>query len=176
METIKIVLDDTECLFAMMIANMREYRNRKIKDKSNKFLLMEQQGLPSKGMKDYDPVGAELAGCKYLNIFPDLTTNIRKGTPDSTFMRDSVDFKLSTKDDPDKFYVRGSKDIEDADVYVFMSGRMPVYFLHGWAPAYKVINPDRQTTTFDGNPFVIGLSELEEMKYLKERTFADEGF
>ena len=84
-------------------------------------------------------VGAfgEVAFCKWANIYPDLSTHLRAGSPDATFGSLTVDVKTTrgTYNPRWKADVRPDKAF---DVYVFTAADWATVDLCGWLPGEAV--------------------------------------
>lgn len=90
---------------------------------------------------DLEGIGAEVAFCRFSNIYPDLTTEPRRGgydciMPDGT----TVDVKSCRYVDNPYLVVKHTKKISDADRYVLMVGKFPEYSYAGYLPAKEVID------------------------------------
>ena len=88
---------------------------------------------------DTDAYGAELAFCKLVNVYPDLTTHFRIKGYDAFLWEYRIDIK-QTRYDNGKLIARATKKIEDADIYCQMVGRLPQYNFKGWVYASELID------------------------------------
>ena len=129
-----VTLQDTEIQICKLLGETRRMRNR-------------QAGVhePTYARKmtmeaEIDGVGAELAVAKAFNIYPDTTTHVRAGG------HDLVSRKGATIDVKQTTHVNGrlmapmTKRLEDADIYILVTGTMPKYKIVGWCHAEQLIN------------------------------------
>jgi len=86
-----------------------------------------------------DDVGAEFAFCKLLNVFPDLTTNIRSGGEDCSYFKETIDVKRCTGSGR-RLYVRSTKVNHPCDLYAFMVGVIPKFFYLGYVTKGTMFN------------------------------------
>lgn len=132
-----VELSENEQAMARFIASFRQHENRinGVKDtatKKNESYRVELNGY-----------GAELAFCKIMNLYPDLTFHIRQHGYDCLFLNgDRIDVKTTTYKTGSLLAARKNPDI---DLYVLMIGTFPEYRYVGWAKAEELIQKENLT-------------------------------
>jgi hypothetical protein len=117
-------------------------------------------GCQSDAMTDLNGIGGELAFCRVVNVWPDLSINPRHGGADCVTMRGyRVDVKTSSHEDAQLIAHRG-KSLGAADVYVLVVGTFPLYRIVGWAWAAELIRADRLTDLGYGLTYALPQREL----------------
>jgi len=126
-----ISLNPLELQICLLIAEERQNTNeanrvtdRKISDKPA--LDLHYQGLTG-----------EFVVAKYLNVYPDFTTQSRHGGSELIFRGWKVDAK--NVNPHTNLMTPTHKKLEDADIYVVVTGDNPYYIL-GWCFAGELIN------------------------------------
>lgn len=137
MVVVKLV--DTEISIAKRLGQLRCARNRA---QGIKNTLYHNGKKKTQEEVDIDAVGAEIAFCKWLNIYPDLTTNVRAKGIDCTWRGLTIDIK-NTDLLEGRLICRISKELKDADIYVLTIGELPSYNLVGWCYSGELIDTQR---------------------------------
>jgi hypothetical protein len=113
-------------------------------------------------------MGGEIAGAKFLNVYPDTEIGVRAGGPDLWLPSDhSVDVKSC----PGHFerpmlVARITKRRSDADLYILLSGDEWTYTFRGWAPADRLLASIRDIG--HGPSYVLKPEELEPVLNLND--------
>ena len=129
-----VVLSKVEQRLAEHVAKMRYRYNRQQKVRDAKI------GPQSTEMTDLNGIGGELAFCKAMNIYPDITTDGGHPKFDCTIKGDKWDVK--TTEYPDgRLLVKPTKSNKRCSFYVLVTGRFPDYNIVGWATAGDVFHP-----------------------------------
>jgi len=158
---IPVTLADTEVLVAQMLATLRGIRSRDYGAKNTPFAGLKQEEL------DLHAVGAELAFCKYVNLWPDLDTSVRPHAFDCRYRGYRIDVK-HTSNPSGNLIARFSKKAGDADIYVLVKGEMPAFRLIGWAYDRELI--DKERFVQPGGPYLLPVECLRPIVELKELT------
>jgi hypothetical protein len=110
-----IRLEDTEVLIAQTLATLRRLRSRDAGAINTPYAGLKQEDI------DLDAMGAELAFCKAVNLYPDLNTSVRPHIYDCLYRGYKVDVKHTLKDNGN-LISRYSKKNGDADIYALVRG------------------------------------------------------
>jgi hypothetical protein len=107
-------------------------------------------------------MGAELAFCKALNLYPDLTVKLRSGGADCV-SRDglTVDVK-ATGYVKGKLLVTPDKKGKGTDLYALVTGSMPNYTIVGYATSDEIFNDDNLAETGHGVSHALPQEKLHE--------------
>ena len=108
---------------------------------------------------ELDGVGAELAFCRLMNVYPDLSTEPRRGGGDCVVNGVPVDVK-TTRYNNGQLIVKEKIPKNHATVYALMVGRFPEYDYRGCALARDVLRPDRLTKLGDGKVYAVDQEDL----------------
>ena len=113
-----ITLSDPEQLLATYVARKRYEYNRNTGTKNNKL------GPQTDEFTDKEGIAAEIAFCKMMNLYPDLSTENRP--PHDAILKDgtTVDVK-ATKYRNGHLLATDSKGNSRSDIYVLMVGEFP---------------------------------------------------
>jgi hypothetical protein len=151
-----IVLSEAEVFLAGSLIALRQSINR-------------QAGIVNQKAGKQDPITTEqvgvygeLAFAKWANVYPDLTTHLRKGSADALFRGWSVDVKASRNPHGD-LYVDARAD-KLADIYVLVYVNGAACELLGWCWSGEI--PDR--TTSETAPYRVPVNMLDAMPWLLE--------
>lgn len=118
-------LNSLEQEIAIMQANRIYEQNRKEG-------IIDRKIGPQKAMvSELNSRGAELAACKYLNIYPDLSVSVRKGGPDA-YWKDGR--KIDIKNTPygEGHLIATLTTDPKNELYVLMIGSFPTYRYAGY--------------------------------------------
>jgi len=134
----RVVLDSHEIDLVQAIATQRTAVNR-AKQVKNRLVATED---PEK--MEREGFGAEVAFCKWANIYPDLTTSrTRQGGHDAVMasgMR--VDVKWVSRDTDHLLVALWKREKRDVDAYVVVQGALPVYTVKGWCTYERIVRPE----------------------------------
>lgn len=119
-----ICLNEAEVRLAQFLGKARFDSNRKA-GVTNRKLAPDQMDIET------DAVGAEIALCKALNVYPDLTLHPRSGGSDLTFNGLTVDVK-QTALEHGRLLVEKEKEGSGTGAYVLMTGRLPEFTFRGF--------------------------------------------
>jgi hypothetical protein len=149
-----IILNEVEQVLCHLIAKERFKQNRQNGVIDNKI------GPQSTDNTDLEGIGAEIAFCKYANLYPDFTIGPRKGGFDCISKTGlKVDVKQTSYKNGHLLAVAGKKK-EDAEVYVLMIGTFPNYEYKGFATKDMLIN-NSKLKSFGYKPtFALSQDEL----------------
>lgn len=152
-KTQSIILTAEEQSLARFIAKKRTDANKQAKTHHN-------WGEVDPYEIDLIGFGAELAFASVANVYPDLTTEVRKGTPDFIFGRGyKGDVKWTGMVNPHLLVKKEKKAVDPADLYVLMIGDYPIYELIGFALGEQVFN-SRITNYGFGDNYTVYIEEL----------------
>lgn len=129
----KIELDPGEYAIAQVIATMRRSIN-------TVFRVRDQRRDTRRAVVDLDLLGAvaEIAFCKWRNVYPDLTILPRHGSADAMIGGKKVDIKATDRKDGRLLATTG-KEIDAADIYVLAIVEGPVVEFVGYALAAELL-------------------------------------
>jgi len=147
-----IILTEAEQRLARYLAQERPRRNRAagVKD--------QLSGGDAEAV-ELDGVGAELAFCRLMNVYPDLSTEPRRGGGDCVVNGVPVDVK-TTRYNNGQLIVKEKVPKHHATVYALMVGRFPEYDYRGCALARDVLRPERLTKLGDGKVYAVSQDDL----------------
>lgn len=149
-----VTLNEIEVEICEMLAKRRFVSNRKNGVHDAKI------GPQSNRETDVDGICAEFAFAKALNLYPDFSISPRKGGVELiSRRRKRVDVK-QTKYAHGKLLVTQNTQVADADIYVLVTGQMPVFQIAGWASAHQVIVPENLRDLGYGNTYCLPQSGL----------------
>lgn len=151
-----VLLNEAEVAIAGGLIYLRQSVNR-------------QAGIVNQKAGKQDPVTTEqvgvygeLAFAKWANVYPDLSTHLRKGSSDATFRGWSVDVK-ATRNPHGELWVDARTD-KLADLYVLVYVNHASCDLLGWCWSGEI----PQRTTDMRAPYRIGQQYLDDMRHLLE--------
>lgn len=150
----RITLNESEQRIARWLAKQRYANNRKNNVEDRKV------GPQSNEFTDLNGIGAELAFCKMLNIYPDLSVCPRSGGHDCISPKGyKIDVK-STKYENGRLLAMLGK--EDAEVYVLVVGEFPTYRWVGWARADELICEENIIDLGHGDTYALPQERLNK--------------
>lgn len=126
----RIYLGTGEVALATQLAAIRQSVNREAG------IVNQKAGAQDPITTDVVGVLGEFAFAKWSNVFPDLTTHLRKGTPDAVYRGWTVDVK-STRNPHGVLYVDARPD-KWADLYVLMHVEYATCRVLGWIPSVRL--------------------------------------
>jgi len=127
-----IILTRTEQQLAQYVAKQRHIYNRENNIEDGKI------GPQSEYITDLNGIGGELAFCKLVNIYPDITTDQGQPAFDCKIANKKIDVKTTTWNTG---HLLVKQDVKSkCDFYVLMIGTFPHYRYAGWASAREVFN------------------------------------
>jgi hypothetical protein len=89
---------------------------------------------------DRNGANGEIAGCRFNNVYPDLSIAPQRGTYDAMILGWKVDFK-TTEYPTGRLTVKLGSEDSDVEIYYLITGdytASPVYRMRGWAWAKDV--------------------------------------
>jgi hypothetical protein len=121
-----IELNEIEQTLAKLIGKKRYKTNRESSITNNRI------GKQSDEATDLNGIGAEIAFCKYANLYPDYSLFPRKGGADCIDRKgNKIDVKTTTYKTGHLIAV-GTTTKGNVNFYVLMVGDMPTYEYKGW--------------------------------------------
>lgn len=149
-----ITLNEVEKRVAQYIAKRRKAVNAPVRTTPLK------KGDEHHDVAELEGIGGEIAFCKFLNIYPDLTIGPQHGGADCERGL-LIDVKARRREDGMLLVVK-SKRINAVDAYALMVGTFPKYRFAGWCRADEVVNPDRLIDLGHGETYAIEQAELTQ--------------
>ena len=151
----KVELNDAERRLAGFIAQSR-YRNARKRGIPNL-----KKGPQSNEETDLEGIGAEIAACKVLNVYPDLETDCEPPTFDCLLNNGlSVDVKSTQHIHGKLIAALWKKGQKSCDLYVLITGVFPIYFFAGCMSGADLMKPERITDLGRGPVYAAIQSEL----------------
>lgn len=151
-----VVLSEAEVFLAGSLIALRQSINR-------------QAGIVNQKAGKQDPITTEqvgvygeLAFAKWANVYPDLTTHLRKGSADALFRGWTVDVKAS-RNANGPLYVDARPD-KLADLYVQVHVDVATCTLLGWCWSSEI--PER--TADEQAPYRVPVNLLDAMPWMLE--------
>jgi hypothetical protein len=148
-----ITLNDAEQKLATYLAKQRHARAR-ASGKTDR-----QIGPQSSHDTDLEGIGAEIAFCRLLNIYPDTDVGHTPLADCVLPCGSTVDVK-ATKHQNGHLLVAKWKDPQGVHAYALMVGAFPAYRIAGMAPSHEVFKPDRLKNFGHGAGYAVGQEEL----------------
>lgn len=153
-----ITLNEAEIRLARWLAKKRYSNSRKEEIKNNKI------GPQSDEFTDLNGIGAEIAFCKLINVYPDTSISPRGGGCDCISCKGKrIDVKATKYENGKLLAARDKKDA-DTDVYVLMVGEFPAYQLKGWAFSSELIDKDNIIDLGYGPTYALEQDALHKVK------------
>lgn len=117
-------------------------------------------GPQSDAETDLTGIGAELAFCRLMNVYPDLTLDLRAGGEDCWWAGRSVDVKGTRYPTGKLLAVPTKLNRDGAEVYALMTGTFPTYTFRGLAAKDALLRADRLTDLGHGSGYAMTQEEL----------------
>lgn len=159
--SVEYTLTDLEQKICSVGAKMRYVANRKAG--------VEISKVAPNSHRDVEVIGlaGELAVARYLNIYPDLTTFIRKGGTDLvTHDGKHIDVK-STFYHTGKMISQYKYNYDDVDLFVLVTTKyFPKVVIRGWTKKKELINEDKVGNLGYGKVFCMEQKELRNINLL----------
>ena len=111
---------------------------------------------------DLDGVGAELAFCRMMNIYPDLSIGARSGGSDCVLAGRTIDVKQTRYKTGHLLAVR-KKSVDPCDLYALMIGAFPTYRFAGMATAEQLFAVDNLHDLGRGVGYVLSQDALQKL-------------
>ena len=128
-----IKLNKIECEIVLAIAHDRQIRNVEAGVKDKRYSQgSDPRALHVRGF------GGEMAFAKLANLYPDFTTDPRRGGHDFILAKRKIDVKTTSDATPMLSVATWKKD-EDIDYYVLMNGDLPEFEFIGWAYRSEIL-------------------------------------
>jgi len=103
---------------------------------------------------------SEIAFCKMMNIYPDFTYHVRKGSADCVIDGVAIDIKTTNLSNG-QLLVTPKKEIDGGiDLYVLMTGDGKNFTYKGWKNSKDVYNKNNLKDLGYGSTYVINQKEL----------------
>ena len=151
-----VVLSEAEVFLAGSLIARRQSINR-------------QAGIVNQKAGKQDPITTEqvgvygeLAFAKWANVYPDLSTHLRKGSADATFRGWTVDVKASRNPHGDLWVDYRPDKRSDIYVLVYVNGASCELVGWCWFGDIPLLSTD------ETSPMRIAGNKLNEMRYLLE--------
>lgn len=149
-----VVLSEAEVFLAGSLIALRQSINRQAG------IINQKAGKQDPITTEQVGVYGELAFAKWANVYPDLTTHLRKGSADARFRGWTVDVK-ATRNANGPLYVDARPD-KLADLYVLVHVDVATCTLLGWCWSGEI--PNR--TADESSPYKVPATLLDDMRYL----------
>ena len=151
----RVVLNEAEQRLAKFLARARYERNR------SAGVTNAKVGPQSNEVTDLEGIGAELAFCKWMNVYPDMQTEACLDADAVTVAMGRVDVKATRYRNGHLLAVKGKSD-NPADSYALMVGKFPAYNFAGWASADDLLRPDNIKNFGHGETFALSQGQLKQ--------------
>jgi hypothetical protein len=148
-----ITLNEAEQKLATYLAKQRHSNNRE------RGVTDRRVGPQSSHETDLQGIGAEIAFCRIINVYPDTDVGHTPLADCVTINGHTVDVK-ATKHQNGHLLVAKWKDPQGVHAYALMVGEFPTYRMAGMAPSYEVFRPDRIKNFGHGEGYAVGQGEL----------------
>ena len=142
----------------------RARENNNITNKTKDGKMGTQDSLQA----NIEAVGAELAVCKYLNVYPDFDLD-SWAVADCIFHGYTVDVKWSHRDEAD-MVAKKKKPSMTCDIYIRVCGHLPEYKILGYCSGKELFNERRKTNLGYGETYFIPRKELQDIGKMKGYT------
>lgn len=165
----KIELDPGEYAIAQIVASMRRSIN-------HVFQVRDQRRDTRRAVVDLDLLGAvaEIAFCKWRNVYPDLTILPRHGSADAVIDGKKIDIKATDRKDGRLLATTG-KDLSAADVYVLAIVEGPVVEFIGYALAAELLHASTLLDLGHGKTHALDQSKLRKFKDFSKAVISGQG-
>lgn len=157
---IHIELNPFEQRLAKALAKARYESSRSTKTRNMKI------GPQSNEVTDLEGIASEIAFCKYMNVYPDISVGSRNAADCTLHSGHTVDVK-STKRGNGRLLVAAWKKPE-VDIFALMIGEFPNYFTIGWISADQLLRPEMMLDLGYGKSYAASQDILLPMELLKE--------
>jgi hypothetical protein len=154
----EVYLSKTEQKLAEYVAKKRYRYNRDNGIEDGKI------GPQSAEMTDLNGIGGELAFCKAMNIYPDITTGDGQPKFDCVIGKSRWDVKTTTYPDG-RLLVLPTKASKRCEFYALVTGRFPSYKIAGWTSAEEVFH---SSTLMDLGHGMTHAIDQEELYFLRD--------
>ena len=114
---------------------------------------------------DINGIGGEIAVCRYLNRFPDLSIGPHHRGYDLVAKNKKIDVKTTTYN-PGYLQAKINARIEDADIYILVHAHFPEFTILGGASADQLINQSNVRDMGYGQKYVLEQSQLQSLRSL----------
>jgi len=151
-----VKLNEAEVRLAKHLGKAREEMNKTTKDMK----MGNQDSLST----NIEAVGAELAVCKYLNLYPDTDTS-SWAVADCIFHGFTIDVKWS-KSHRSNLVAKKKPANKTCNIYVQVTGEMPNYKINGYCSAKQLFSEDSKTDLGYGETYLVLNSKLKDIENL----------
>ena len=128
----EILLNEAEIRLARYLGKARPLSNRSAG-------VVDRKAAPENQDIETDAVAAEIAMCKALNVYPDLTIEPRSKGANLEVFGIKIDVK-QTRLENGRLIVNAGKIQSDTHVYVLLTGEIPKFVFRGFYLKYDVFN------------------------------------
>ena len=150
----KILLNSNEIELSRFIAHRR--RQAAIDGGYYRPLKSDENDL----QVNINAYGAELAFCQMVNAYPDFSMDVNERKGDVMYKGVEIDVKCGSGHNG-YYYVTYGKSKDPCDVYVFMTGEMPVYYYVGYIRASSLFVKNNEYETRKGLCYRVHDSKLD---------------
>jgi hypothetical protein len=149
-------LNEAEQKLAEFVARKRYESNRAGNVADQKI------GPQSAQETDIEGAASEIAFCKLMNVYPDLSTDAHPAHDAVIYPGGRVDVK-STKYKNGRLLAVAGKAGNPADVYALMVGTRPTYRFAGLISAERLLRPEQITDLGYGSTYAANQSDLADL-------------
>jgi len=151
-----IILNEVECKMAEYVCKQRHQGNRDAGVEDKKI------GPQSAYQTDLEGFSAEIAFCKMMNVYPDLSLGPRKYGVDAVSGSGwRIDVKSTTWPNGRLVVAPWKKDDEEVQMYALMVGRFPNYRFAGFHEAEVVTKEENLTDLGCGPTYAMEQQDLQ---------------
>lgn len=151
-----VTLNECEQRMAHWLAKQRHAMNRQSGTQN------QRVGPQSDEETDLEGIGAEIAFCRMMNVYPDLSLDGRPNH-DAVFFGSTVDVKATKYRNGHLLAVRGKVD-KPAEIYALMVGEFPSYRFAGLMPSCSFLLPERIADFGYGQSYAASQSDLQSIE------------
>ena len=149
-----ITLNEVEQRLAKYLATSRTAANRGAGVMNGKLSTQSDAEI------DLDGVGAELAFCRLMNVYPDLSLDLRSGGADCIWAGRTLDVK-QTRYHAGRLIAIRKKAVHPCDLYALMIGAFPTYRFAGMATSDQLFAAERLHDLGRGVGYVLEQDALQ---------------
>jgi hypothetical protein len=143
--------------------------NLAVQSGAARMIQNQKNGAISRGQRKLDPdvngMGGEIAVCKYLNSFPDLSVGPHYSGYDLTVNGKKIDVKTTTYN-PGYLTAHPKKQVNDCDIYILVYAALPRFTIQGWVTSANLIQDSNLKDTGYGSRYTLESSQLRKIEHL----------
>ena len=125
--------------------------------------------VQSNPSNDINGFAGELCLARVLNVYPDLSIGPhRRGFDLKMRGKRGEDIRIdvkTTRHQAGYLIAKKWRKVDDCDMYVLVSGRMPRYEIQGWVYSVELVNPSNLSDNGYGEHYHMEQSQLREWTY-----------